>query len=109
MTKEEVDAVWEFMRANNVARIEVSYQGGNDEGGADETVCYDADKKPMRCDIPAELEETLEEPIYDEYGGFGGCFDVSGVCVWNLKKKSVKLKGSQTDWVPFQTPVTLPE
>lgn len=109
MDKADVERVWEFMRSNNIAKIEVSFSGGNDEGGADETVCYDDYKQVVSCDIPGDLEEILEEPIYDEYGGFGGSFDVSGVCAWNLKKNSVKLKGNQTDWVPFIRPVALPE
>ena len=58
--------------------------------------------------------QALSQPVYDEYGGFAGEFEVEGRVVWDVPKGTVIMKGSEAgedsevadgsdaDWVPFE-------
>ena len=60
------------------------------------------------------LAEALSRPVYDEYGGFAGEFEVEGRVVWDVSKGTVGMEGfeagedsetgesSEDDWVPFE-------
>ena len=60
------------------------------------------------------LAEALSRPVYDEYGGFAGEFEVEGRVVWDVPKATVRMEGSEAgedsevaassddDWVPFE-------
>ena len=60
------------------------------------------------------LAEALSQPIYDEYGGFAGQFEVEGRVIWDVSKATVSMEGSEAeespedeegaeaDWAPFE-------
>ncbi len=60
------------------------------------------------------LAEALSRPVYDEYGGFAGEFEVEGRVVWDVPNATVSMvgseaeedpetdEGSEPDWVPFE-------
>lgn len=132
--------VFAHMNANGIAKIVVSFSGGNDEGGADgmtahltngttkemqpgeiayqewpenSWVVHDYDqathtstKRPATPEEIAltELNEALEGPIYDTYGGFAGEFHVSGVLTWDAAARTAKMTGEESSEVsePFE-------
>lgn len=118
-------AVWEAMRKKGVSKIVAYFSGGNDEGGVNNYVMFDADGKEFEApdDIkkdshytrglypftqveffghdeywPKEgsLAHIIERPVDMEYGSFAGEFSVSGACTWDLKTKKVTMDGEES-------------
>ena len=48
------------------------------------------------------LAEALSQPVYDEYGGFAGEFEVEGRVIWDVSKATVSMEGSEDTWAPFE-------
>lgn len=120
--------VFERLRERGAARAVVEFSGGNDEGGADGIVLYDAageamgevdDGPPGRrwnpeqgrfVEVPitpeqrleAELAEALEAPVYEEFGSFAGDFSVGGRVTWDTQKRTVTMSGEESQYVPFE-------
>ncbi len=46
----------------------------------------------------AQLADCLEQPIYDEYGGFDGDFSVSGTLTWDVGAEKVTMTRSEQQW-----------
>ena len=42
-------------------------------------------------DTDAELADALSDPVFKEYGGFAGDFDVTGEVIWETEGETVKL------------------
>ena len=105
----------------------VPFNGGYDEGfvegitlrGAEGSAvavihedCYGEAEEPFEG--AHRLAEALSQPVYDEYGGFAGEFEVEGRVVWDVPKATVSMEGSEaeedpeaeegsgSDWVPFE-------
>lgn len=53
----------------------------------------------------AELAEALTEPVYAEYGGFAGDFDVYGTVTWDAGARTVTISGGEQEYVPFEREV----
>ena len=105
----------------------VPFNGGYDEGydegitlrGAENSAVavihedYYGDAKEL-FEGAHRLAEALSRPVYDEYGGFAGEFEVEGRVVWDVPKATVRMEGSEAgedsevaassddDWVPFE-------
>jgi hypothetical protein len=102
------DAVFAILKDKGVAKVEVQYSGGGDEGGVNEIYLYDnagkqvasmeeyygassvwdeATKTYKPADPPNDeqkLSMALCSPVYDKYGGFAGEFYVSGTVTWDV-------------------------
>jgi hypothetical protein len=112
------DSVFAALKKKGVAKAEVYYSGGNDEGGVNDIALLDAagknvgnlqeyygapqtwDEATQRWvsapDTPTDdnrLAEALGAPVYDNYGGFAGEFYVSGTVTWDVEKRTVKDHG----------------
>lgn len=81
--------------------------------GEDGNIIYDevpgtVYKRPREAPLTGRQESdtvlaaALAAPVYDEYSGFAGDFSVSGHVVWDAKKRTVKMDGSETEYVPFE-------
>lgn len=120
--------VFEKLRKMGAARAVVEFSGGNDEGGADGIVLYDAGGEAIGelDDVPpgtrwdpeenrfvevtatperraeVDLAETLEAPVYAEFGSFAGDFSVGGRVTWDAQKGTVTMSGEESQYVPFE-------
>lgn len=120
--------VFERLRERGAARAVVEFSGGNDEGGAEGIVLYDAAGDAVgevdngalgsRWDpemgrfvevaatperrLEEELAEALEAPIYEEYSSFAGDFSVGGRVTWDAEKGTVTMSGEESRYVPFE-------
>lgn len=118
------DEVFRVLTGRGVARVEVRFSGGNDEGGVDEITLFDAAgaecgtiEEPhwrhewddaAKAWVPAEpkpadydLVSTLCAPVYGRWGSFAGDFSVSGTLTWDAATKRAYFEGSETEYVPF--------
>ncbi len=99
----------------------VPFNGGHDEGFVEGVTLRGAEGSAVavihedyygEAEEPFEgahrLAEALSRPVYDEYGGFAGEFEVEGRVVWDVSKATVTMEGSEAeegsepDWVPFE-------
>ena len=98
----------------------VPFHGGNDEGFTEGITLESADGNPVAVihedyygnEEPFEgaqdLAEALSRPVYDEYGGFDGDFEVEGRVIWDVAEGTISMEGSEavegsgTDRVPFE-------
>jgi hypothetical protein len=105
----------------------VTFNGGHDEGFVEGRTLRGAEGSAVavihedyygEAEEPFEgahrLAEALSRPVYDEYGGFAGEFEVEGRVVWDVSKATVSMvgseaeedpetdEGSEPDWVPFE-------
>lgn len=112
--------VFAALREMGVAKVEVSFQGGNDEGGVDVICLKDSHGTTMKeledfyvgegsiWDPESEkwvpsaqatpeqlLREALCRPVYDKYDSFGGEFYVYGKVVWNVASEKVTMDGQE--------------
>ena len=124
MTRAEV---FGRLRELGAAAAVVPFSGGYDEGFIEGITLQDAEGNAVSvihedyyggAEEPFEgahrLAEALSGPVYDEYGGFAGEFEVEGRVVWDVTKATVSMKGSEAgedseagessedDWVPFE-------
>lgn len=128
MTETAIDKprTFELLRARGIVKVEVSFSGGNDEGGADGYAAYLADGTAVELGVsranewptgtwtvwerdgqrPATQQEIddsiltdlLEAPVYAEYGGFSGDFSVSGTVTWDVIAGTVHMDRSEQMW-----------
>jgi len=118
MTRTEV---FQQLRELGAVAAVVPFHGGNDEGFIEGITLKDADGNAValihedyygNTEEPFEgahhLAEALSQPVYDEYGGFAGPFEVEGRVVWDVSKATVSMEGSEAeesseaDWSPFE-------
>lgn len=112
-------SVFAALKSKGVAKVEVHYSGGNDEGGVNQIELFDADGKNIghmdeyyggtqQWDeatqkwIPAaapnddqRLSEALCAPVYDKYYSFAGDFYVDGIVRWDVATEKVKMSGTE--------------
>jgi len=122
--------VWKMLEEKNVAKVEIHFQGGNDEGGCDNIVLLDAEgktigemnewyehkewcpeteqwkvtNKPTNDDL---LSKALCEPVYEKYYTFAGEFYVDGTLHWCVKDRLVTISASEevSTWESFEEEV----
>ena len=124
MTRAEV---FERLQELGAVAALVPFHGGYDEGFIEGITLKDAGGNAVAvihedyygtAEEPFEgahrLAEALSQPIYDEYGGFAGQFEVEGRVIWDVSKATVSMEGSEaeespegeegsgSDWVPFE-------
>ena len=119
--------VFERLRELGAVAAVVPFHGGYDEGFIEGITLEGAEGKAVavihedyygNAEEPFEgahqLAEALSQPVYDEYGGFAGQFEVEGRVIWDVSKATVSMEGSEAeespedeedaeaDWVPFE-------
>jgi hypothetical protein len=124
MTRAEV---FERLRELGAVAAVVPFHGGYDEGFIEGISLKDAEGNAVavihedyygNAEEPFEgahgLAEALSQPVYDEYGGFAGQFEVEGRVIWDVSEATVSMEGSEAeespedvegseaDWVPFE-------
>ncbi len=101
MTRDEVFD--RLIMAKNAERAIIVFSGGGDEGGVDSIEILDADSNLIEslsdCGVQSDedlaLSEELIKPIYDRYDSFDGEPYVSGEVVWDCRKKTVTISGTE--------------
>ena len=119
--------VFERLRELGAVAAVVPFHGGYDEGFIEGISLKDAEGNALavihedyygNAEEPFkgahDLAEALSQPVYDEYGGFAGQFEVEGRVIWDVSKATVSMEGSEAeespedvegseaDWVPFE-------
>ena len=116
MSRDEILAT---LKGMNVAKVEVLYSGGHDEGGVDQIDLFDADGKKIRsmeeyyggtmvwdeatkgwkpAEAPTDeqrLSQALCVPVYDKYCSFAGDFYVNGTITWDVENRRVRNHGTE--------------
>ncbi len=101
--------VFEELASRGADRAVLEFSGGNDEGGPDTITLYKGEGRvgglspsayagvdsTAAQKAEAELVAWLSQPIYDQYGGFDGDFDVYGELIWDVAKRSVEIVGEE--------------
>ncbi len=102
MTREEA---FEKLEAMGAALVHVSYHGGGDQGFVDDVTLLDGEGKEGEAPVSmgefldAELEEALEQPIYDELGsGFGDGDGCQGDITWNVAEREILMTHRYPEW-----------
>jgi hypothetical protein len=86
-------------------RAVVEFSGGNDEGGPDSITLYQGENNVSALSpsayaglnasaaqkAEADLVACLSQPIYDQFGGFDGDFDVYGELIWDVAAQTVHM------------------
>lgn len=97
------DEIFDRLAALGVAKVKLSFSGGGDEGQVDEIECFDAEGKFVSGEeidaVLTEMDEEMEKPIFDKFGGFDGGFDVAGELTWDVENRKVKIGSQVTDWI----------
>lgn len=81
-----------LLDAFNISKIRVSFSGGGDSGGIDDVeFSYNDDKCNLTVEdhIKNEFYNFLEEPVYDNYGGFAGEYNVNGDLIYDVRNHTV--------------------
>ena len=112
MTRAEV---FERLRELGAVAAVLPFHGGYDEGFIEVITLKGAEGNAVavihedyygNAEEPFEgahrLAEALSQPVYDEYGGFAGQFEVEGRVIWGVSKPTVSMEGSEADWAPFE-------
>jgi hypothetical protein len=124
MTRAEV---FRRLRELGVVAAVVPFHGGYDEGFTESITLQGAEGNAVavihedyygNAEEPFggahHLAEALSRPVYEEYGGFAGEFEVEGRVIWDVSKATVTMvgseaeesseaeKGPEADWVPFE-------
>jgi hypothetical protein len=125
------EAVFRKLESRNIARVEVFYGGGDDEGGVHDILLYDAkgnkvgqmqefygnyktwNNKTNTWDEPEPpteeqlLSKSLCKPVYEVYDTFAGEYYVDGVMTWDVAKRKVTNSGSERSesWDSFSSEV----
>src|SRR3712207_9216628 len=99
MTRAEV---FERLRGLGAVAAVVPFHGGYDEGFIEGITLKDAEGNEVavihedyygNADEPFEgahrLAEALSQPVYDEYGGFAGQFEVEGRGIWDVSQAKI--------------------
>jgi hypothetical protein len=117
--KLSMSEVWEELKKRNVAKAEVSFSGGNDEGGVENIELFDENGKELGTldeeFLPQKYNEetqeyepvgeisgngllatALSQPVYAKYYSFAGDFHVSGSVVYDVKSRKVNMSGSES-------------
>lgn len=113
------DAVFTALKKRGVAKVEVHYSGGNDEGGVNDIIFLDANgenigrmdeyyggtqewddvaKKYLPAKPPTDdqrLSMSLCVPVYDKYYSFAGEFYVNGTLTWDVTTGKVNMRGTE--------------
>lgn len=100
MTREELFAE---LRRQGVAKVQVEFSGGGDEGGVDVILLLDSEGKIIRkleeyYDKPhpdSDLSQSLAAPVYSRYGGFAGDFSVRGTVEWDVADGMVTMNDQE--------------
>lgn len=58
MSNTDKQGVIEFLRSNGIARVEIEFSGGNDEGGVDATTFYNEQGEVMADPMPPHIYLT---------------------------------------------------
>lgn len=98
------------LRALNVAKVEITFSGGDDQGGPDSTTFVLNDSQTINCPwqmvwperdlTPQETAindylDFLEAPIYERWGGFAGEFYVEGTLIWDVASETCRMWGTE--------------
>lgn len=96
MTQSEV---FDLLKRKTIEKVNVYFSGGNDSGSVEkyefilasgDTVSWkDAEIATLHKDLP----DSLEKPVWDKYGSFAGEFYAEGHVVWDVKERTVGMKG----------------
>lgn len=123
------DEIFAEMEKRGIARLEVAFSGGGDEGGVDEFRAYDAHGEELvhvklkeQCfyrryinnewvvegdfaDDDSLLGTSAAQPICDKYYGFAGDFQVHGTLVYDLASRGVFMEGEESQMVEFEVEI----
>jgi hypothetical protein len=107
------DEVFDLLERYDVARVEIGFEGGGDEGTFEEPRVF----WPLRSKEPVELSEPtfirkawakksedqleesdLEQPFYDAFCSFNGP-GIQGTLYWEVAERKVYADGMEEQWV----------
>src|SRR5918997_2704722 len=107
MTRAEV---FERLRELGAVAAVLPFHGGYDEGFTEGITLRGAEGNAVAvihedyyggAEEPFEgahrLAEALSQPVYNEYGGFAGQFEVEGRVIWDVSKATVSMEGSEAE------------
>lgn len=99
---------WKVMEEVGAVKAEVYFTGGNDEGGAEQITLTLGDGSQKEVEpyshgrnensLDGRLADLLTIPVYDEYGGFAGEFQVEGTLLWDYSAKTVAMEGYEQQY-----------
>jgi hypothetical protein len=99
---------WNVMEEAGAVKAEIFFTGGNDEGGAEQITLTLGDGSQREVEpyshgrdensLDGRLAELLTIPVYDEYGGFAGEFQVEGTLLWDYAEKTVVMDGDESQY-----------
>jgi len=110
--------IWAELEKRKVAKVQVDYSGGNDEGGVNDITLFDKDGKVMgrleeeyiaeeynpktnkweRTKEPSadsKLAEGLGAPVYAKYYTFAGEFYVNGQVIYDVANRKIDMSGQR--------------
>jgi hypothetical protein len=85
-----------------VKKVEIKYQGGNDEGyvGGIAFHTNDGNTEKVEEDSCDEFHKALCSPLYEAYGNFDGDFQVDGTLTWvvgeDITNRTITNTGEET-------------
>lgn len=99
------DDAFEFFESKGVAKVEIHYYGGGDEGFIDMYVFRDRQAYELRPEYEdseqaQQIENVLDRSVYDALGeGFGdGEPDIDGYVYWHVMERNITIQHSYQEW-----------
>lgn len=87
------------LKEKGVARAEVEFSGGYDEGGVDSISLYDSEGIVVeKLNVEDGFGEVLSIPIYEKYWSFAGEPSVTGVVSWDVANETITISGDERSY-----------
>lgn len=120
----QYDSTLSLLRSRGIVKAEVSFSGGNDEGGVEEITLIDGAGVESNFEISygggysyvngryqrddsaltedQKLSIALQKPVDDAYGSFAGDFNVYGSVIFDTVKNTVTMSKSESSYSDYE-------
>ena len=96
MTPKMRKACFKELARRKYITVEVTYSGGNDEGGVDEIYATDGGDEQIPLTEADPLFNHLASVVYTRFGGFASVPDTSGKFIFTTETGKIMLEGERT-------------
>lgn len=90
------DSVYQQIKAAGYVKLHAHYQGGNDEGGADEVTAVKADGSEESFGWDDPMSQLVNDVLSEKYGSWAGEFEAYGTITIDADKRDITMVGEES-------------